>query len=528
MAGGGGSDFEIQGLFNTLQGHVDDIRTRLQCGICMRPLYEPFSLACGHTFCYTCLAQWFSGGRSKRTCPDCRAAVKTQPAPAYLVREIVQMFTSRAELLDKGETTHEHLVNRRAETEKLDQDKANTNPHTGGLFGGLFRPKGPPLRPLFDADDGVLRCPRCQWELEENACGGCGWTYRPDDDMTDLSGTDNDDYDEDSDFDSLLDEEPEEEVLRFYRELMSQERHAPYGPHYAVGDADLRGDAFHPLRQFLSGRQFNMIFDHQHLRQGRHDPFDSEYEGEMDFNDEEDEYDEMDSFIDDEENQAYQQNDSDHSTVVGDPRRRNRGSPAHRHGRPVVNLDSSDEVDEDDENDETDGPTESSTFRRNYSSTGTMRRPGSMIPPPPNRRHPAHHCPRPSSTISITSDEVSQEGHNDIMHNYESDSDSDSDGDSDSDSNRESEDEDDTDDEEDVEFSNQPRRCHCRHEIPASSDEEEASEVTGSPSPRPAMGPIFAGLSARSAIPIADSDDEQPVGPIRRAAQRRRARYSPY
>lgn len=91
-------------LVHTLQGHVDDLRTLIQCGICIRPLYEPFTLACGHTFCYSvrsyiymrsrsyiltmlhqCLTSWFAGGRAKRTCPDCRAPVKTQPAPAYLV-----------------------------------------------------------------------------------------------------------------------------------------------------------------------------------------------------------------------------------------------------------------------------------------------------------------------------------------------------------------------------------------------------------------------------------------------------------
>lgn len=77
MAGGHGSEAEPSGvrarrsplgrrggpiltrsqLVNTLQGHVDDIRARLQCGICIRPLYEPFSLACGHTFCYTVSGQ---------------------------------------------------------------------------------------------------------------------------------------------------------------------------------------------------------------------------------------------------------------------------------------------------------------------------------------------------------------------------------------------------------------------------------------------------------------------------------------
>lgn len=39
-------------LLQTLQGHIEDLRSLLQCGICVRPLYEPYTLACGHTFCY--------------------------------------------------------------------------------------------------------------------------------------------------------------------------------------------------------------------------------------------------------------------------------------------------------------------------------------------------------------------------------------------------------------------------------------------------------------------------------------------
>lgn len=47
-------------LVNTLQGHVDDIRTLIQCGICIRPLYEPFTIACGHTFCYSVSPFYFT------------------------------------------------------------------------------------------------------------------------------------------------------------------------------------------------------------------------------------------------------------------------------------------------------------------------------------------------------------------------------------------------------------------------------------------------------------------------------------
>lgn len=99
------TDISCDQLLNTLQGHVDEIRGLLQCGICIRPLYEPFTLACGHTFCYgvswilsivrcycaltmlpQCLTSWFSEGRRSKTCPDCRGPVRAQPAPAYLVR----------------------------------------------------------------------------------------------------------------------------------------------------------------------------------------------------------------------------------------------------------------------------------------------------------------------------------------------------------------------------------------------------------------------------------------------------------
>ena len=89
------------------------------------------------------------------------------------------MFTSRAELLDKGETTAEHLSHLQEESSKLDKDKSNTDPEHGGLFGGLFKPKPPAMQPIVDVDDGVTRCPMCNWELAENdVCEGCGYEWQ--------------------------------------------------------------------------------------------------------------------------------------------------------------------------------------------------------------------------------------------------------------------------------------------------------------------------------------------------------------
>lgn len=64
---------------------LDDLRTLITCRVCIRPLYEPYTISCGHTFCYTCLRQWFDRDRTQKTCPDCRSKVVQQPAPAYLV-----------------------------------------------------------------------------------------------------------------------------------------------------------------------------------------------------------------------------------------------------------------------------------------------------------------------------------------------------------------------------------------------------------------------------------------------------------
>ncbi|KAL4927145.1 uncharacterized protein BDV17DRAFT_267609 [Aspergillus undulatus] len=183
---------DASGLFQTLQGHVDDIRNLLQCGICIRPLYEPFTLACGHTFCYGCLTSWFAEGRNNKTCPDCRAPVKSQPAPAYLVRAVVQLFTSRAELLDKGETTDQHVAHQSEEAGRIEADKKNTDPNYGGLFRGIFsKARHPPAQPIIDLEDGVMRCPECSWELEETGCVNCGYRHG-DDSMSDT------DYSEDS------------------------------------------------------------------------------------------------------------------------------------------------------------------------------------------------------------------------------------------------------------------------------------------------------------------------------------------
>lgn len=79
-------------LLKLLETNLDDLRAIITCRICIRPLYEPYTISCGHTFCYSCLLQWFEKDRTQKTCPDCRAKVIQQPAPAYLVSPVIFLF----------------------------------------------------------------------------------------------------------------------------------------------------------------------------------------------------------------------------------------------------------------------------------------------------------------------------------------------------------------------------------------------------------------------------------------------------
>lgn len=93
-----------------LKSEFDSLRSHLTCKVCDRLLYQPYTIACGHTYCYTvrcswdcrtvihvtnrlqCLCTWFSENkqnRQKLTCPDCRVIVQHLPAPAYVVSDAV-------------------------------------------------------------------------------------------------------------------------------------------------------------------------------------------------------------------------------------------------------------------------------------------------------------------------------------------------------------------------------------------------------------------------------------------------------
>ena len=55
------------GLLDTFAGAIEEMRSLVACRICTRPMYEPYTTTCGHSYCYSCLVQWFSCHRRKKT-----------------------------------------------------------------------------------------------------------------------------------------------------------------------------------------------------------------------------------------------------------------------------------------------------------------------------------------------------------------------------------------------------------------------------------------------------------------------------
>lgn len=214
---------------------VRDLRDSLTCQICLKLLYEPFTTSCGHTYCYECLNQWFAGNGDglKKTCPDCRSRIRHQPAPAFLVRQMVEVLCKRNELLPDGETVDEHTQMRQEMVSLVDKHKSDTSKH-GGLFEGRF---AHPDRPnaFYSADENIWRCPSCHNELEDHYCEACEL-------MFDEEGNPVRNYDEETASDISADDSyipGREELIQGTMFDMSARPPMFYGfgPHHRLGPA---------------------------------------------------------------------------------------------------------------------------------------------------------------------------------------------------------------------------------------------------------------------------------------------------
>ena len=90
---GGRSTTAAGALLKTFEKSVDDIRGLVGCKICTRLMFEPYVTTCGHSFCYTCLAQWLHNTRRNMSCPGCRAKITSIPVPDFTVSQSVFLLS---------------------------------------------------------------------------------------------------------------------------------------------------------------------------------------------------------------------------------------------------------------------------------------------------------------------------------------------------------------------------------------------------------------------------------------------------
>ncbi|KAH8676870.1 hypothetical protein BGZ60DRAFT_429340 [Tricladium varicosporioides] len=181
----------VQDLVSVFKDDLTNIRNLVTCSICDQLLYEPWTLGCGHTYCYSCLCNWFVPNRRKKTCPECRTRVKQMPAPSFLVKQLVEVFTKRSELMPGDETIDQHKQKREEEIADVDRDRNGPE----GLFKGTFPSRSGALY-RDEADGGIMRCPNCHVEYVGGpVCVNCQTEL---DDFHDFS-----DFDEDADLDEL-------------------------------------------------------------------------------------------------------------------------------------------------------------------------------------------------------------------------------------------------------------------------------------------------------------------------------------
>ncbi|KAI8816713.1 uncharacterized protein EV422DRAFT_581244 [Fimicolochytrium jonesii] len=88
------------GLLSERTAELSSLQDHLACPVCTDYFVLPFTLDCGHVFCYECLDQWFAHldvDGSEPKCPTCRERIVSRPRKdrvlARLVEECVEKKT---------------------------------------------------------------------------------------------------------------------------------------------------------------------------------------------------------------------------------------------------------------------------------------------------------------------------------------------------------------------------------------------------------------------------------------------------
>lgn len=76
------------------------LEQELSCSICCEIFRDPVVLKCSHSFCRTCLQQFWSRRKTRRECPICRRKCSlTEPTVSLALRNVADTFLKEQERL---------------------------------------------------------------------------------------------------------------------------------------------------------------------------------------------------------------------------------------------------------------------------------------------------------------------------------------------------------------------------------------------------------------------------------------------
>ncbi|KAJ8099192.1 hypothetical protein POJ06DRAFT_256278 [Lipomyces tetrasporus] len=157
-----------------------NLQRNYTCTVCDNLMFEPCVIACGHSFCYSCLLEWF---RRHKTCPSCRLRVSARPTISFQIKDNVDSLVDKLELVAP---TEDKKAVRKRQKEQRDLAVTHKRRH-GEIFPEMF---GPIIEDTYEDDeDGVRRCARCHWELESESgrCLRCySWQFSDDESLDGL------------------------------------------------------------------------------------------------------------------------------------------------------------------------------------------------------------------------------------------------------------------------------------------------------------------------------------------------------
>ena len=154
---------------------------------------------------------------------------------------MTQIFANRPELMPPGETTEEHKKWQAEEAAVVEKDRSSKG-SKGGLFRGCFRRRSI-MRAAPIRDDGIDRCPRCTWELEDGQCESCGYP----DGGAQLSESDSSDYYPDELYHVDRIDDMDDEILDALAEEAYARGHGPvYGEDLDSNHSQSIGDYYSP------------------------------------------------------------------------------------------------------------------------------------------------------------------------------------------------------------------------------------------------------------------------------------------